>query len=67
MEEVMHRNTVAYAELKFGQEREVYQSWLEIEGILLANNVPEKNDFQKNTLHRLELDLFLAYNSILKI
>ncbi len=33
--EVIHRNTVAYTKLKFGQEREVYQRWLENEGIFI--------------------------------
>ena len=45
--EAMHRNTVAYAELKVGQEREVYQRWLENEGILLTNKISDKKGLSK--------------------
>jgi hypothetical protein len=45
--EAMHRNKVAYAELKVGQEREVYQRWLENEGNLLKNKISEKKRLSK--------------------
>jgi hypothetical protein len=51
-QEVIHRNTVVYAELKLEQEKESYDSWLNNEGVLLADKIAQKKGCRKNTLLR---------------
>jgi hypothetical protein len=44
---VTHRKTVVYAELQANQDKEVYDRWLENEGVLLADKIAEKKRLSK--------------------
>jgi len=51
-QEVVHRNTVVYMELKADQEKDAFQKWLENKGVLLVNKIFDIKDYQRNTLLR---------------
>lgn len=65
--EVMHRNTVVYAELHLEQQQQCYERWLNNDGVLLADKIAEKKRLSKEYSAKVNLLSGFIINSFLYI
>jgi hypothetical protein len=60
--ELLHQNTVCYAEVKADHAKQKYDSWIENEGIMLGNKVHNKAQLSK----QLSAKVSIAIGSLLR-